>query len=78
MKRRDDGEAWTRRDPERVFERRQRDGEPERTCEGCRHIVQSPKGGPEVACERRMRPPKKDIDATRRCDYHAPWPEKKR
>ena len=37
------------------------------TCKGCRLILKSPFGGPEVACKKRMRPAALRIEETKRC-----------
>jgi len=37
------------------------------TCKGCRLVLPSPFGGPEVACDKRMRPAARCIEDTKRC-----------
>jgi LSD1 subclass zinc finger protein len=41
-----------------------------RSCGGCRHVLASPLGGPEVACSKRNRPARSRIEDTRRCDLY--------
>ncbi len=38
-----------------------------RTCKGCCLVLPSPFGGPEVACNKRMRPAARCIEETKRC-----------
>ncbi len=72
-RRKDEGERWTFRDPAEVCARRQEADRraATRTCAGCKHLIGSPLGGPEVACDVRVRRPAKSVADSRRCAlYH--------
>ncbi len=52
-------------DPSLVLERKQA-----QTCAGCRLLLKSPHGGPEVACRKKKRSPAARVELTKRCEIY--------